>query len=323
MARTPAHVASSRTKVPSPPRGIGTGPSIAELDYSFALALRAENRSTHTIDSYRDSLLAFVRFLEREGRPLAVDAITREQIEQFLVHLRDERGFAPSSLATRYTALRVFFSWCVQEDEISVSPMERMRQPKVGEKPREVITIEHLQALLSVCEGRDFQHRRDLALLRIFIDAGVRRGEMAGMQLADVDWQQARILVRGKGDRSRYIKLGKKALRALDSYRRVRANHPHADMPDLWLSRQGALSAQQIAHRIGQWATAAGLPRHIHPHLFRHTFAHLWLEVGGQEQDLMQLGGWRSPSVMYRYGAGLRAARALAAHERLSPGDRL
>jgi integrase len=70
-------------------------------------------------------------------------------------------------------------------------------------------------------------------------------------------------------------------------------------------------------------AREAGIPPGMHPHLFRHTFAHMYLAGGGQERDLMQLAGWRSRTMLSRYGKSAATERALAAHAALSPADRL
>jgi site-specific recombinase XerD len=304
--------------------GLGTGPALETLAASFLLGLRAANKSAHTMTLYRTALDQFSVFLRREGMPTAIDAITREHIERWLVELR-ATGRRPATLRTRWIGLHAFFHWAVDEDEIRVSPMQRLRRPQLDEQPRHVLSDEQLRALLAACEGKGFVERRDSAIVRVLIDTGMRRAELVGMRLADIDWQTGLVLIRGKGERGRYVRLGRKALRAVDSYVRVRARQRHAALPQLWLTVHGALSWSAVQHVLARRARQAGLPaeRALHAHLFRHTFAHAWLAAGGQEGDLMQIGGWRSAQVMRDYGALLKTDRALAAHERLSPGDRL
>ena len=118
-------------------------------------------------------------------------------------------------------------------------------------------------------------------------------------------------MVMGKGARGRRVTFGDRCARDLDRYLRTRREHPHAAEPWLWIGRFGGLKREGVWEIIARRAEAAGIG-HVHPHQFRHTFAHRYLSNGGQEQDLMHLAGWKTRTMPGRYGASAQAERARA-----------
>ena len=122
-----------------------------------------------------------------------------------MTHLLATRS--PGTAGTRYRGLRAWFRWLVDEGEVDVSPMTRLRSPRADVTPPPVLSGADLRALLATCDkAKDFNGRRDYALLRILIDTGMRRGELAALELDDVDLEAGVLVVRkSKTHRGRIV----------------------------------------------------------------------------------------------------------------------
>jgi len=291
------------------------------LAASWRRSLAARRSSPRTIATYTTAVEQLAAFLAATGMPTRVANVRREHVEAWITDLLARR--APTTAHNRFRGAQAFFGWALEEGEIRESPMARMKPPKLPEAPPPVLREPELRAILAGCErDKTWLGRRDEAILRVFMDTGARRAEVLGLRLEDVDLDRGVLSVTGKGSRTRLVAVGDATIKALDRYMRLRARKPGAEgVTWLWLGRKGQLGETGMAGLIRARGAVAGLT--VHPHLFRHAYAHSMLSAGMQESDLMAVAGWKSREMLTRYAASTRQERALKSARALSPVDRL
>ncbi|TDC34241.1 recombinase XerD [Micromonospora sp. 15K316] len=287
---------------------------------SFDLSLQVAEKSTNTRRIYTDAATWFAGWLLRDTQVRAWGQVTRDELRAFFVHMQDieyARGYRNNI----GRALQAFFKWYADEEE-APNPFDKFKPPpppKVGAQRKAVIEIDQLAALIRDAEkGRDFESRRDAALLRLFACTGCRLAEITNLRVGDVNIVRRTAAVVGKGGKERVVRFDAKAALALDRYLRKRAEHKAAQVVDaLWIGvrRNQPMTPSGVRQIVKRRGTRLGMD--IHPHLFRHTFTHNWLDAGGAEGDLMELNGWESQQMLRHYGSSARGVRAQRAYDRI------
>lgn len=292
------------------------------LSHSWQLALEAERKSDRTIEAYTLTVRLMASWLEAEGHPTDdVRILTPDLIRGWMANTAATRS--PETARTRYVAFRQFVKWCIAEGELDTDPMANIAQPTTTPKVVPPISDEDMRRLIDSCKGNDFTALRDRAIMLVFADTGARLGGVDGLREQHVDLRERTLLIRLKGGRETLVPIGATTATALDRYMRAKRRMKYGDRDWLWLSstNKGRFTTNGIQQMLRRRAKPLGI--HVHPHLFRHTFAENWLEAGGSESDLMEIAGWKSRQMVGRYAAANRAKRARAAHRRLSPMDNL
>lgn len=290
----------------------------AALLESWELSLH--NKRPRTVELYLREVRRFADWLAEHDRANGGDlvAATKRDVEAWIGAMRS-KGLSGSTVRNRWICLRSLYRWAHEEGEVDENPVARVNVDKPNPPAPNVLTEADLAALLKACDGTDFYSRRDAALTRMLLATGLRVSELVALDLGDLDLRSRVAFVRdGKGGRARVVKFDGATAAAIDRYKRVRARHRCANLPQLWIGHRGAMSRKGVPEMLAKRSKAAGI-QHVHPHMLRHTWADRWLAAGGTEGDLMKLGGWENPSIMRRYGEARAVDRALAAYDTINP----
>jgi site-specific recombinase XerD len=272
---------------------------------------------------YGQSITYFSAWLAQRGQPADLSGLDRDTVLAWLDHLRG-RGLTTGTIRTRWRGLRRFTTWLLAEGIIRTDPLAGIVIDKPEPAPVPILTDEELTALLGACRGTKFADRRDESVIRLLVDCGLRVSEVTGIDVEHLDLDAESVTVTGKGSRVRPAYFGARTGQSLDRYLRERRNHRYASSAALFLGERGRFTPDGVRERLKVRAAIAGLdPAKIHPHRFRHTNAHDFLLAGGQERDLKRLMGWRSDTMLERYGASAADHRAREAARRLKRGDRV
>ncbi len=294
--------------------------TLDDLIKSWLIDLRSRHLSPKTATTYGGAARRLEAGLPERCRK-DVAEITRDDLRDYFAGIAQTR--TPGGVSVDYRAVQQFFKWADEvEEEITPNPMAKMRPPVVPESETRVLRPEEIKALRKACDGRDFMARRDLAIVSLFLDTGMRRAELAGLETEHIRIELREAYVTGKGRRARIVPFGHQTARALDRYERIRKSHKSAHLAGYWLAeRGGAMTNDGIDQAIRRRGRAAGIPD-LHAHMFRHTFAHYSKDVLNDD-ELMRLAGWKSRQMLGRYAASTAEERAREAGKRSALLDRL
>jgi site-specific recombinase XerD len=297
-------------------------PQLGYIAESYDIYLQSLGRADETRFSYMAAVRQLLEFLKERHGALDFEAITRHDVRAFAVSLKSHRQ--PATVANRVRSLKQFFKWAVTDELIESDPMVGLKTPFVPEKQIPVISEHDLRALLATCRGDgNIWELRDYAILRIFMTTGARRSEVAGLLIEDVDLDEGLINIVGKGARPRVVAVDGETATALRLYHRARSIQPHAGLDQFWLSKgRVAFTAWGIERMLHRRCREAGIEK-INLHRFRHTFAHMAMDRGMTDSNLMNIAGWKSRSMLDRYGAAKAGERAISAQRKLMRSFRL
>lgn len=293
--------------------------SLLDLDpllASWLIALRGERKSPATLKAYRAGVTQFLAFCDDQLLPRA---LTKDGVRAFMAHLADSE---PATARLRLTALKLFARWLAAEEGFDADGVLTVKAPKLDDKAVPDLSADEVRRMLKACKGGDFRDKRDMAMLLLFTETGLRASELLALDVGDVDLMTCTLLVkRGKGAKGRQARFTAATAAAVDRYARARRAAGNAPDGPLWV---GSSSIRRLSYRgmttaLKQRAEQAGIAG-FHVHRLRHTAAVRWLAAGGSETGLMAQSGWASRKMIDRYVRTAAEDLASAEFDRLGLG---
>jgi len=259
--------------------------------------------------------------LERASSDLPLQSLDTLKLRGYLSALI-ERGLSPSSLGIQWRALHAFFNWCVRERLIEVNPLDGIPAPKTPKLFPFTLDDAQIQALIKACDRKSKHGFRNYLILLLFLDCGLRLGELIDLRLGDVSVAQRALRVRGKGAKERIVFMGARTAKAMRRWLQLRGSQT-AYTDHVFIDRKGEpLKPRWVQEVIARLGEKAGLRVRLGPHKLRHVSATLAVRNGMDAFTLQRLYGWESVETAMRYvNAASPALRE--AHAKASPVDRL
>jgi len=262
--------------------------------------IRVRNYSARTVAGREVYIGYFIKWAEERGvtRPAEVTKQVLERYQRYLYHYRKADG-QPMSFRgqfTRLTPLRAFFKYLARENHILYNPASELELPRMEHRlPKHVLTISEAETVLAQANVGEALGLRDRATMEVLYSTGMRRLELIGLKLYDLDIDRGTVMIRqGKGHKDRMVPIGERALAWIERYtREVRPRlmvEPRETT--LFLSHLGEpFTPNRLTQLVRDYIDAADIGKRGSCHLFRHTMATLMLENGADVRFIQAMLG--------------------------------
>jgi integrase/recombinase XerC len=290
-------------------------PEALEWLARFRRHLATERRlSPHTDENYARDLTALTKYCDKNGIQDWRD-IDSQHIRMFAA-ASHRAGLSPRSVQRRLSAVRTFFNYLVRETlqarvagkrasnespEVESNPANDVRAPKAPRRLPKTLDADQMARLLEI-PVNDPLSARDRAIMELLYSSGLRLAELIGLDLTDLDLADRTVRVTGKGNKTRILPVGRKATEALTVWLQERTALAGVGEMALFVGKNGGrMGPQAVQRRVAYWARRQGLGVHVHPHLFRHSFATHLLESSGELRGVQELLGHADVSTTQIY----------------------
>lgn len=266
-------------------------PDAEQLLIDYFDQLKFEKRaSVNTLTSYQRDMQNLSRYCIDKAIGHWTD-LHQSDIRSHIA-ARHRQGISSKSLQRELSAMRSFYNFLLKKGRAESNPAQHVQAPKQSRKLPKTLDVDQITGMLEVGTSSVLEIR-DLAMFELFYSSGLRLGELAALDLADIDLADHSLIVRsGKGGKTRVLPVGSKAVRAVENWLQQREKINTNTESALFVSARGTrLGRRSIELRLAQWCQNKGIAEHIHPHMLRHSFASHLLEASQDLRAVQELLG--------------------------------
>ena len=256
----------------------------------FLSHLAHERRvSGHTIAAYGHDLHALAEF-SGARRPRTWSKLGVSHMRAFAA-AQHGAGMNPRSIQRRLSAARTFYEFLMREGHCARNPAQGVSAPKTKKRLPATLDADQMGRLLAFRVDGTLS-ARDKAIMELFYSSGLRLTELVSLEVTAVDLKDRTVRVLGKGSKTRIVPIGRQAIAALKQWLQARAALVKNGADALFVGKSGRrLSVRAVQLRVGAWGRRQGIGVHVHPHMFRHSFATHLLESSGDLRGVQELLG--------------------------------
>jgi integrase/recombinase XerC len=251
--------------------------------------------SAHTLRAYRKDLTDFMDHVHME--PEKIDML---DVRGFIAE-QIRKGLNKTTVSRRLSSVRSFFKFLYREGHMKSNPAKLVSGPRLPKLLPKFLSVDDAFSLVEKPEGIGFAPARDRAILELLYSSGLRVGELAGLNVEDINVREALVKARGKGKKERIVPIGSKAMDAIKTYLVERILLKSKDKA-AFLNRLGTrLTDRGVRRIVVKYARAIALNGRIGPHTLRHSFASHLLQGGADLRVIQELLGHASLSTTQKY----------------------
>ncbi len=265
--------------------------SLAWLPKFFEHLSVERRMSPHTDSNYRRDLKRFVAHCEHNELAswLQVEA---QHIRSFAAS-EHRKGASARTIQRRLSAIRSFYNFLLREDEppVKINPAIGVQAPKAPKRLPATLDADLMARLLSFRTDEEISVR-DKAMMELFYSSGLRLSELTNLDLGDIDLANRIVRVLGKGRKEREVPVGRFAIEAITRWLQERTKLASVGNPAVFVGKHGErINPRTVQKQVALWARRQGLGVHVHPHMFRHSFASHLLESSQDVRAVSELLG--------------------------------